>query len=488
MEHLPFIPTTSDWLAFLPEITSVVLAIIFIILGAFKLSKNTLSYIAIACAFVLTALYVTIPFADFAEPTNPDGAYMGGMFGRAGLCWIFPLCAFLTSVMAIRYLGKLKEASAGEFFGILFASVAALSLFSRSMNLMSLFVSLETSAVCFYALIAWGRRCQANLEGSIRYLILSGVSGAFLLLGIAFAYGASFKEGLNLLFFNNFAEANSTLFYVGYALALVAVLFKLSAFPFQFWSPDVYSAAPTPVLAYLATASKSAALIVLFNILSYTPFSEKIEMVLCVSAVLGILIGSLGGLNEKKTKRIIAFSGITNAGYLMVLLASFYKIANSEPTEAAVGIILLSIVLFVISYVFAVYGVLFAQNLYKKEDDSALEISEYNSMRKNCPTAASTLVVALSSLAGIPPSAGFFAKLFILITAYMASLYALMFVLIAGSAASIYYYFKWIRASYIPMDEGKEFAFEKEGFLSPLMIAVSLVSLLAGVIFATMIF
>ncbi|MBO6102367.1 MAG: NADH-quinone oxidoreductase subunit N [Opitutales bacterium] len=480
----PKVPDSAEWLAFQPEIAAVLIGAAFMVWGAFGSSKKWAPYLGIFCFALLTAFSAWFNgYCPRAFGQEYD-SFLGGMFGYPTLCWIFPLCGFLSASMAVRYFRKLKEANAGEFLGIMFVACSALSLIVRADNLMATFASLETSAICFYALIAWGRRCAANLEGSIRYLILSGVSGAFLLLGIAFVYGASFECGVDLLYFKNFEYGDSALFYIGMALAASALFFKLGAFPFQFWVPDVYAAAPAPVSAFLASASKCAAFFALFKLLGYMEYSEKIALALGVCAAAGIVIGSLGGLGEKNAKRIVGFSGIVNAGYIMVFLASFYSIFSREAVSRdAVVLMFLTMSLFAISYVLSVYGVLMVQNFYAGADDSRVEISDYNSLKLERPSSTAALAIALGSLAGVPPTAGFFAKLFVLVAAYMAGIYWLMFVLIAGSAASVYYYFKWMREAYTPASGGAKIKFEAEGMANALLMAVSLASLMAGVYF-----
>ena len=343
------------------------------------------------------------------------------------------------------------------------------------------FVALETSAICFYALIAWGRRNIENLEASIKYIIVSGVSGAFFLLGIAFVYASSFELGSEMLYYGNFTEGGgNVLFGVGAVLAVSAVFFKLSAFPFQFWSPDVYQGAPAPVAAFLAVASKSAAVIALFSMLISMPFSDNLVTILSASAEMGIIIGNFGGLNEKNAKRIVAFSGIANAGYLMVFLTAAVVLTNiSGENSDAIGY---TLVLYVLSYAFALFAVFFVQSLNKSANDADLCVCAYKGLWGKNPIAATSLTLGLASLAGIPPTAGFFAKLFVLVLAYAAGLYWLMLVLVLGSAASIYYYFKWIRAAFEPLQGSEECQFVKGH--SAVLIALCMAILVLGVRFA----
>ena len=287
----------ADWVAVLPEAVLACFGVILILAGAFKKISPKfccvlahIGFIASICAVVSSSNEYA--FFQMLAPSPFSSAF-------------FIMCGVLTASMSQKFLNSLSIKNAGEFFGILTIAVAALSIFARSRHLMLTFVALETSAICFYALIAWGRRNLENLEASIKYIIVSGVSGAFFLLGIAFVYASSFELGSEMLYYGNFTEGGgNVLFGAGAVLAVSAVFFKLSAFPFQFWSPDVYQGAPLPVAAFLAVASKSAAVIALFSMLISMPFSDNLIMVLSVSAAMGIIIGNFFGFFKIKSNRI----------------------------------------------------------------------------------------------------------------------------------------------------------------------------------------
>lgn len=475
---MEYAPLAGDWLSVLPEFLLTACGALLMVSGAvFKGRSRVPAWAGVASLAFVSAFSVWFSHTDIG-----GGESFLGMLGPAGYTWFFCVCAMLSSVMAVRWLARSGKPRSGEFMGLLCFAAASLSLFARSGHLMMTFVALESSAVCFYALIAWLRRSLPSLEASIRYLVLSGVSGAFFLLGIAFVYGASLQggSGLSMLYYSNFYEgADSMLFTAGIVLSLSAVFFKLSAFPFQFWAPDVYQGAPTPVAAFLAVASKGAAAIVALSMLSALGGSERLVLFLSAIAAAGIVVGNLGGLGERVTKRIIGFSGIANAGYLMVFIASAVWLLN-DPANA--GFVDLTLKLYMLSYMFAVYGVLFVQNLRSSESDSDLDCRGFLGLWKRMPLSAGSVAVGLASLAGIPPTAGFFAKLFVLIMAYAAGLYWLMAVLIAGSAASIFYYFKWMRACFSEGEGGEEFEYELGS--GPMILALALASLCVGVMVA----
>lgn len=487
LETLKFTPTLSDWYSVLPETLAVLASVILVLTGAILPNARKLAaWFAVVLFAFLTGF--SLWFFRFGECGDLT---FSNMLSLPNFTWYFFLCGLLSSVMGARYFAKPESSNAGEFYGILFVAAASLSIFTRSQHLMLTFVALESSAICFYALIAWNRHSAASLEASVRYLILSGVSGAFFLLGIAFAYGAALQTGVDFLNYENFAAgAQVPMFAAGFVMCIAAVLFKLSAFPFQFWSPDVYQGAPTPASAFLAVASKGAAVLVavfmllpfLYNGETRIVYFDKVMLAFSVIAAAGIIIGNFGGLNEKITKRLIGFSGISNAGYLMVLIVSAMTILSDQQNAVFVDV---SIKLYLISYLFAVYGIMFVQNFYKSADDELLKTSDFNGLWKRMPLSASSLAVGLASLAGIPPTTGFFAKLFVLFLAFAARQYWLMGILILGSIVSIYYYFKWVRAAFTDVDS-KDFKFEREEASGAMVLAITMASLLVGIFFMSL--
>mgnify|MGYP000370842581 CR=1 FL=1 len=309
--------------------------------------------------------------------------------------------------------------------------------------------------------------------------ILEKTGGGLFLLGTAFIYGAGLESGVDFLFFENFTLGLcSNKFVVGLALVSSAALFKLAAFPFQFWSPDVYQGSPNPVSAFFAVGSKAAGIVFLAQVFMYIDFSalpaigSKAVFVVSVIAALTIIVGNLGAITQTNAKRLMGFSGIANAGYLLVLLAALMKVPKSSE-------------LFELSlyfYMFANYAIFFVINQFEGDDLSPLELSDFRGLIRKNPVADSTLIIALASLAGIPPTAGFFGKLLILILAWYAQLYVLMGIMIAGSVVSIFYYFSWIRAS-VDVGMGDERRLSGSYAMLPTMIALSAATLVFGVIF-----
>lgn len=432
------------------------------------------------CAFAVAAMIAAIAL-DLLAPV-PDLSFGGTLGGRGGFGVFITACALLSSLLGFGYFAK-GGARRCEFLAVLMVCAAALSVFARSRNLMLSFVALECATVCLYVMAAWSRSRASSLEGAAKYLVISGVSGGLFLLGTVFVYGAGLESGVDFLNFENFTLGFcSGKFVAGILLVACAALFKLAAFPFQFWSPDVYQGSPTPVSAFFAVGSKAAGIVFLAQICLAVDFSavpsaaSRAAFAVSAIAALTIAVGNLGAITQTNAKRLMGFSGIANAGYLLVLLASLIKYPKSAELFE------ISLYFYLAAYMFANYGIFFVINQFEGDDDSALEFSDFRGLIRKNPVADSTLIISLASLAGIPPTAGFFGKLLILILAWYAQLYVLMGVMISGSAVSIFYYFSWMRAS-VDAGAGDERRLGDSAAMLPTMIALSAATLVFGVFF-----
>ena len=229
------------------------------------------------------------------------------------------ICALLTSQMSFSFFDKLGRSgqSRNEYIAVVMMSAAGLILFGNTDNMMVAFVALECATICLYIMAAFSKDCASSLEAGVKYLIVGGFSGALMLMGIAFMYGAGRIEGVDFMYMGNFsAGLLNGFFKTGLVLVFAGVFFKIAAFPFQFWAPDVYQGAPTPSSAFFAVASKIAGVVFLAKICAYLNFnsadllSVKEDVVLTLSVIAGatIIVGNLGGITQMRTKRLLAFS------------------------------------------------------------------------------------------------------------------------------------------------------------------------------------
>ena len=316
-------------------------------------------------------------------------------------------------------------------------------LFAASANdFVMLFVSVELITITFYVLTSFQRGRLVSLEAGVKYLILGALSSAFMVYGIALVWGTTGKFNFNELALVAAKFADNKIFLMGVVLVLVGLGFKIAVFPFQIWAPDVYQGAPTPTTAFLAVGSKAAGFVLLLRFLfsAIPDVTAHGRNLLIVISGVTILYGNLCAVPQRNLKRLLGYSSIAHAGYLLLGVA-----ALSSAGRAAV-LYYLSGYLFTVLAAFAVICVVMRH--LDSEDISALA-----GLNRRSPLLAATMALAMASLAGIPPLAGFFGK-FLLLKAVVEQgatnpgYYCLAFTALAGVVISLYYYFGVVRAVY----------------------------------------
>jgi NADH-quinone oxidoreductase subunit N len=363
-------------------------------------------------------------------------------------------CSIVITHLAAVFLARQKLAHV-ELYHLILIVTAAMMLLVQSHHFLFLFVALETLTIGFYVLVAYKRDSRPSLEGGLKYLIMGAFSSAILLFGTAMLYGAASNPALPMAASSplNFTELavfigssnefanNSQNFLVlfGAALVLCGIAFKIGVVPFQIWVPDVYQGAPTPVTAFLAISSKAAGFYLLY-LLIHGPFAALntvIVPMMTVVAILTLLFGNIAALGQRNVKRVMGMSGVAHAGILLMgLLASL----EVEWAFAAV-------LFYLVTYALASFGVFEVMAHVADAADADQDLDHYDDLLKKDPYLGGVLLVSLGSLAGIPPLAGFVAKLLVFLAAFEAGLYWVLGVALAGVVISIYYYFGWMRAA-----------------------------------------
>jgi NADH-quinone oxidoreductase subunit N len=360
------------------------------------------------------------------------------------------LSTILVLVMSVDYLpivqrlvpGEKPGAGSGEFFILPVFTCAGLMWMASATDFIMIFCALELVTISFYIQVAYMRRSMSCLEAGTKYLILGALSTGFLVYGITWIFGTTGETNLAAIriALSEVPIANHPGILFGLALILVALGFKIAAAPFQFWAPDVYQGAPTPVTAYLAVASKAAGFLVLIRVLepffSVPTFQNKIFLVLVLLAALTLIFGNLAAIPQTNFKRLLGYSSIAHAGYLLVGLAA---IGDAFAGRAVVfylaGYLLMTFLAFLI---------LVPVTKAAGGDD----ISNFNGLARRAPGLALAMLIGAASLAGVPFTVGFFGKFFIFEVALNQGLYLLVLIGVVTVASGFYYYFKVIRAMY----------------------------------------
>ena len=443
----------NNWWAIWPELVLGCLALLLLVLETVlpKSAHDKIPEISIAAQLgILVALLVNF---DTSYHETFNGLLMLSPQGE--LMRVF----FLVSSILVSVLGRVSLRGRAvpriEFHHIVLVVAAAMMLLVESRNFVMLFVTLETVTVGLYILVSYYRSNPKTLEAGLKYLVMGALSSALLLFGIVLLYGVSGSAGMpgrttGGMYFMGlaaFLDANPHNFMAaaGIVLVLSGVAFKIGAFPFQIWVPDVYQGAPTPVTAFLAVASKAAGFVVLLVLVTqvFPAYDWLVGPILALMAAATMIFGNLAALKQSNVKRLIGLSGVSHAGFILLAVASASRVPS------AVGAVYFYLVVYLIAS-FTVFGVM---TLLAGPDDTEQEVSDYSGLAKQSPFLAGVLGCGLGSLAGIPPLAGFMGKLFVFTAAFRAGHYGLLGVAVACVAVSIYYYFGWIRAAYFN-DEG----------------------------------
>lgn len=370
------------------------------------------------------------------------GSAFGGSFVQDGTSFFFKAFFLITGIfvlhMAGQYSSKIKRGRA-EFIVLILLALTGMCLLSSASEFLLFFISLETLAVSLYIITAYMRDDERSIEAGIKFLVLGALSTAILVFGLSFVYGSTGLTNFAAIAAAVTAQPQVPLtFHFGAALVLIAMFFKIAAFPFHIWVPDVYEGAPAPITAFLALGSKAAGFAALLKLTTtvFAPIQETFILPLvAVLSAATIIYGNFGALNQKNIKRMLAYSSIGHAGYLMVGLVAL----QSGGAEA--------ILVYLAGYLFSTAAA-FLVAVWVSAKLGVETISDYAGLSRRSPVMAATMLLAMSSLAGVPPMAGFFGKFFILSTAVESGYLWLAAIGLLNVVVSLYYYLGVVKFMY----------------------------------------
>ena len=395
-----------------------------------------------------TVLFVI--YTAFSFVPCQMGEAFGGMFETNPATWVMKcilnIGVFLVLLQAIKWTNEdFVSVRRGEFYELLLLTLFGMFLMISARHFLLFVIGLETASLPIAALTAFEKRYYESHEAAAKYIFTAIFSSAIFMLGLSFVYGMS-----GSLYFNDIATAlisnHSALLIAAVTFVIAGVGFKLSLVPFHQWTADVYQGAPTAVTSYLSVISKGAAafafLIILVQVFG-SAYSQVWEWILYAVIVLTITIGNLFAIRQRNLKRFLAFSSISQAGYIMlgVIAASTVGMA--------------SMIYYILVYIFsnlAAFGVIAAI----ERQSGKVTIDDYNGLFKTNPWMAFTMMLAMFSLGGIPPFAGFFSKFFIFVGAASTgsiAIYVLVFIALVNTIISLYYYLLVVKAMFIRQDD-----------------------------------
>ncbi|MGB2402077.1 MAG: NADH-quinone oxidoreductase subunit N [Akkermansiaceae bacterium] len=432
--------------AHLIEFITVGFGLLLLMFEAFsKGNKSQIGLVAAAgLAVILTMLFCPAP-SCCPVPEWMERFYSDNQTARFYkiIAVISTILVLLMSVDFSKVLTKFTsgdddDSATGEFYCLPIFACAGLMWMASATDLVSIFVALELVTISFYVMVAFMRRNVGSLEAGVKYLILGALSTGFLVYGIAWVYGTMGTTDITLYAaILDKGDYNQSYLLFGIALMLIALGFKVGAAPMQLWIPDVYQGAPTPITAFLSVASKAAGFLVLMTFVS--PFlaaeatSNAISTVLLIMAGSTLLYGNLAAIAQTNFKRLLAYSSIAHAGFLLIGVAT---------QDYA------SVSFYLGTYLLMTFAAFFVLALVRCEEDSD-ELAAFNGLAKRNPVLAFTVTIAMAALAGIPLTAGFWGKFFIFKSAIESNTsWWLLSIAFISVAAGFYYYLKVVKAMY----------------------------------------
>ncbi|MCW9708390.1 NADH-quinone oxidoreductase subunit N [Fodinibius salsisoli] len=415
-----------DLNAFLPGVIAGVAGLIALLIDSYKNDHDGIYGLTVVSLIAALGLSIIDMFGPVGEAWSGMITYGGvSAFGNT----VVLLGALFCVLISREYL-KAIEHEFGEVYAMVLIATSGMLALASANNLIMIFVGLETMSICLYVLAGLIKEHKIGAEAALKYFLLGAFSTGFLLYGMALLYGATGSLSIPEIAQN---ASSNLLFIAGAGLLLVGFFFKVSAVPFHMWTPDVYQGTPTTLTAYMATASKSATFVALILIVSKMLPAETAEWseVLEVIAIITMILGNIIALVQDNIKRMLAYSSIAHAGYLLVGLA-----AGTPEGYSAV-------LFYLLAYTIMNVGAFGIVAYYERQQGlDFTDVNNYAGLGFKRPIMGVMLSIFLFSLAGIPPLVGFFGKYLVFAAAINADMIALAVIGVLASAASVYYYLR----------------------------------------------
>ncbi len=434
-----FAPSATDYLRFLPEIIMIVAGtlIMFIepLLGEKrKEGLSFLTVIAFLAALVAAVMANNDPGTAFSKMLIVDGF---ATFFRVLVIGV----GILTVLCSTQYL-KREHAASAEYYALLLFSVTGQCVMSTANELIMIFIGLEISSIATYILAGYLRDDKRNNEAALKYFLLGSFATAFLLYGIAWIYGTAGTTNLSDIrtyLLTPGSQRNVILASTSAALMFVGFAFKVSAAPFQVWAPDVYQGAPAPVTLFMSAGPKAAAFAVFLRVFNtaFAPITDRWEPFVWSSALLTMIIGNFAALAQSNIKRLLAYSSIAHAGYVMVAVAAHNQIGIAAA------------MFYLAAYAFMNIGAFAVITHFARQGEKYVDVADLAGLGWKQPVTAALFSIFLLSLIGVPLTGGFFGKFYIFKAALDAHLVWLTVLGLLNSAVAAYYYLRIIVVMYM---------------------------------------
>jgi NADH-quinone oxidoreductase subunit N len=426
-----------DWFALAPS-NSLIVAAGILLLGAVLVpreARKPFSAIVCAAGYVTSLVWAALLFSHSAH----GQAIIAAAIRRDRFAALAQLIVAGSGLVAVgvSYGERWRETHVGEYYALLAAAGAGMAFFVQADNLMTLFLGLEWFSIALYVMCAIDTDIVGSLEAGLKYLVIGGFGSAILLFGFALVYGSTGE--LNLERIGAVAGTHDALYVVGLAMILVGLGFKSSSAPFHMWTPDVYEGAPTPVTAFMAAATKTVALLVMLRVLVVAfPHEARIWTVaVAVIACASLAIGNLAALVQRRVKRILAYSSVSHAGFMLIAVAA----DNSLGAKA--------LFYYLVPYAAMSLGAFAVVAARERELGKTVTLENLAGFGWERPLLGVSMWVFMLGFAGFPFTGGFFGKFYVFSAAQKHGWTWLIIVGVAATAVSLYYYLGIIRAMYM---------------------------------------
>ena len=409
-----------------PEIIVFAVALIVLITGSVSVS-----IFGLFLSFITSAVLFTFSGAIFSSTYTIDP--FSNLFKLASVA-----IGIIILLMSDEYAKKFIKTNINEFYALIIFAVLGMMFLTSSSNLIMIFISMEFLSLTSYILAGYLKGDKKSAESSLKYLLFGVAASAVMLYGMSFIYGIT--GTLNIYEISGVIAklGYSPLLYLSLLMMFAGFGFKIAMVPFHLWMPDVFEGAPTPVVAFLSVGPKIAGFAVLlrFLIIAFLPFANEWKILIAVFSVITMTLGNLVAINQTNIKRMLAYSGISQVGYILIGLVALSS-----------GFSVPSMLFYLLAYVFMNLGAFAVIITYSNQIGSDL-IDDYRGMSERSPFLALMLTVFLLSLAGIPPLAGFVAKFYIFAAAIESGYLWLAIIAVINTVVSIYYYMNVTRVMY----------------------------------------
>ena len=458
----------------LPELVLTGMAMLILLVDAARPSRGGRAMAVLAAVGILAAGAVVI--RQWQVPASEELTALGGMVAADRFALFFRLvilaCAALGVLLGAHYLERTGEGR-GEYYALLLFSAAGMTLLASATDLIVVFLALEVLSLSLYVLAGFSWRRLASQEASLKYFLLGAFSSAFFLYGIALAYGAAGTTSLaGIADALSGPDVSTALALAAGGLLLVGFSFKVAAVPFHMWTPDVYQGAPSPVTGFMAAGTKVAGFAALIRVTTVAlgPVSwELLPAVVGVSA-LTMVVGSVLAIAQEDVKRLLAYSSIAHAGFVLVGVAA----ANQEGVSGAM--------FYLVAYAAMILGAFAVVIAVSRAGEAHTSLRSYRGLARRNPVLGALLVLFLLSLAGIPPTAGFIAKVLVFEAAVRAGLSGLVVVAVLASVVAAFFYIRLIVLAYMEDPEEERERVRAEPAPGVALGVTAVVTLLLGVL------